>query len=50
VITLAHPEVLVSGPVHAAVHAYVHTPVHHAVAAASAPPRHAQTSSSDENI
>jgi 4-amino-4-deoxy-L-arabinose transferase-like glycosyltransferase len=54
VITLAHPEVLVaaaaSAAVSAAAHAAAHVPVHPAVTGAKAGSRHAQTSSSDENI
>jgi 4-amino-4-deoxy-L-arabinose transferase-like glycosyltransferase len=54
VITLAHPEVLVSAPAHA--HAgvparvAVDAPVHRPITGANAPSRHPQTSSSDENI
>jgi 4-amino-4-deoxy-L-arabinose transferase-like glycosyltransferase len=58
VITLAHPEVLVSAAASGAasaapsgaVHAVADVPVHHALTGANAGPRHAQTSSSDENI
>jgi hypothetical protein len=54
VITLAHPEVLVSaapsGAASGAVHAVADVPAYQAVTGANAGSRHAQTSSSDENI
>jgi mannosyltransferase len=58
VITLAHPEVLVSAApsgapsaaASGAAHAVADVPAHHAVTGANAGSRHAQTSSSDENI